>query len=784
MTGTLGRLVRGARDRVRGRKNEGLVSVVVPVYNVAPYLAECLDSLLAQTHERLEVVLVDDGSTDGSSEIALRYAREHAGIRYLHQTNQGLSAARNAGTRQARGEYLAFFDSDDFMDPDMYRTMVQRLEETGSDFAVCSYERFVGGRFVPPGNWILDAHEHRQDAIDSAARPDMLVSVIAVNKVFRRDFWERHQFEFPVGRFYEDQVVAMKAYALASSFDVLPQRFVKWRARDEGGSITQHVLDPTNLAHQVAAWDAAVELADSLGREDLAHARRQQLLRNDIPRILSEESKAPDDGFLDAVAAVAARYLRALGPDGWSAVRIQHRLILKVLLESRATYRAYVEKMGFGISSVPIVPTPGGLPRADLDRLSRDFGAIELADASISPSQARPVVRVARVVRHAATVELHGWAYLANFDTVAYPLELTLRLTRDGSGETVLVDHRAVEAPEANAYARSASCDFRRSGFIVVLDLDAVPQDGIWRFTADIRQGGVERTAPAFIVKRFDDALPHAVNVRGRRVGFVSHPHEGFAIEVTRRHAVDVRIEQDPCRIVFTSADSAQPLVFTDPATDDSIVREPIEAPDGSCYVEAPGPGSSAPHENVPRDIEVRLLGEDGAADGPVPWPAEAELLPAATTRTVLRPSKRGNVKLVLQGRCLEVDAIDLDGIALVLHGAAVLSPPGSRWSACITGGGHETKVELAAVSPGRVLIHIPLETAAGATRRPLPTGRYDVRLVDENGTAVPVTLAPWRAAPVEDLHDGADLSVRVLRVRTGLALAVETPARKGTDGL
>ncbi|PFG37609.1 glycosyltransferase involved in cell wall biosynthesis [Flavimobilis soli] len=757
------------------------MSVVIPVYNVAPYLAECLDSLLAQTQKKLEVVLVDDGSTDGSSEIARRYAREHANIRYHRQANQGLSAARNAGARQARGEYLAFFDSDDFMDPAMYRTMVRRLEETGSDFAVCGYERFVGGRFVPPGNWIVDAHEHRRDATDSTASPDLLVSVIAVNKVFRREFWDKHRVAFPLGRFYEDQVVAMKVYALASSFDVLPQRFVKWRAREEGGSITQHVLDPTDLAHQVAAWDDAIALAESLGREDLARARRQQLLRNDIPRILSEESKAPDDAYLDAVAAVAERYLDDLGPEGWSAVRIQHRLILKVLLDSRASYRSYVETMGFGISTVPILPTPGGLPQADLDRLARELLPIDLEDAAISPSQARPVVRVSQIVRRGTAFELRGWAYLANFDTVVYPTALTLRLVQDGSGAVLPLAHEAVEAPEANLHARSASCDFRRSGFVATVDLAEVPGEGIWRVEADVAQGGLERTARAHLVNRHDDALPSSVNAHDRRFTLVSHPHDGIALEVTQRRVVPVRIEQAPCRVAFPTAGTARPLAFTDLATGTTIVSEPVEAPGGTRYVEAPAPAAFARPDTGPKDIEVRFVADDGTPAGPVAWPVEAPVVPAAHDVAVLRPSKRGNVKLVLQDRCFEVDAIDLDGSTLVLGGVAVLAPRGARWTVRLEGEGHESHVHVSVPSPGALEVRVPVENGGGAHAAvPLPAGRYDVHVFDQDGAVVPVRLAPWRAEPVEDRHGTADWGLRVLRVRSSVTFTVEAPKAEG----
>ena len=97
-----------------------LISVIVPVYNVEPYLEACLDSLLASTHKDLEIILVDDGSPDRCPEICDTYAAKEPRIKLIHQENMGLIAARNAGMAQATGEYLTFIDSDDMVSPVMY----------------------------------------------------------------------------------------------------------------------------------------------------------------------------------------------------------------------------------------------------------------------------------------------------------------------------------------------------------------------------------------------------------------------------------------------------------------------------------------------------------------------------------------------------------------------------------------------------------------------------------------------------------------------------------------
>src|SRR3954449_5241960 len=108
------------------------VSVVVPIYNVEPYLGDCLDSLAAQTFRDLEIVMVDDGSTDRSGEIARDYGARDPRFRLVERPNGGLSAARNTGIDAARGEFLAFVDSDDVVAPTAYERLVAALDASGS----------------------------------------------------------------------------------------------------------------------------------------------------------------------------------------------------------------------------------------------------------------------------------------------------------------------------------------------------------------------------------------------------------------------------------------------------------------------------------------------------------------------------------------------------------------------------------------------------------------------------------------------------------------------------
>lgn len=186
-----------------------LISVIVPVYKVEPYLNRCVDSILAQTYQNLEVLLVDDGSPDGCGAICDAYARQDSRVRVIHKKNGGLSSARNAGLDEARGEYLAFVDSDDWIEPETYAYLLGLIkqhdvklsyagrydveEETGVEtVGLCpeqeekiSSETFVGRIF-------------RWDNVDSAAW----------DKLYHRSLFENHRY--PLGKICEDVPVTYR----------------------------------------------------------------------------------------------------------------------------------------------------------------------------------------------------------------------------------------------------------------------------------------------------------------------------------------------------------------------------------------------------------------------------------------------------------------------------------------------------------------------------------------------------------------------------------------------
>lgn len=163
-----------------------MISVIVPVYNVEKYLDACINSIISQAYKDLEIILIDDGSTDSSGKICDQYAKKDSRIQVIHKKNNGVSSARNMGIDIAKGEYIAFVDSDDYIDIHMYETLNEMAVKTGADIVECDFmyrkceKKVQGEAYTFSGLEVLkklysDNTEHG------------ILSVSPCNKIFKRD---------------------------------------------------------------------------------------------------------------------------------------------------------------------------------------------------------------------------------------------------------------------------------------------------------------------------------------------------------------------------------------------------------------------------------------------------------------------------------------------------------------------------------------------------------------------------------------------------------------------
>lgn len=263
------------------------VSVVVPVYNVEAYLRECVDSVLAQTIQDLEIILVDDGATDGSGRMCDAYAARDPRIRVIHQANGGLSAARNTGLDAAKGKYVYFLDSDDCIVPHAMEALRDLAEKEWADvvffdasvfFTDCepdpkvySYER---GRAYSPKNGrqmlleLLDTDEYR------TAVPLMLL---------RRAYMTRHGLRFRDGLLHEDELFTFYVYhadgRIAHCHEQLYARRMRPASIMTGSSTRRHYDSFYEIYFELSAGYRSGRIRDEAGRRYLARISRAVLAR-------------------------------------------------------------------------------------------------------------------------------------------------------------------------------------------------------------------------------------------------------------------------------------------------------------------------------------------------------------------------------------------------------------------------------------------------------------------------------------------------------------------------
>ena len=225
-----------------------LVSVVIPVYNTRPYLAECLDSVLAQdlSPGELEVVAVDDGSTDGSGELLDAYAERHRNLSVIHQANSGWPGRpRNVGRAASRGEYVFFADSDDCLAPDALRAMYDFAVKHGSDVVVPKVVP-LDGPARPSSLW-------RRTRVD--AELPRVIQTLGPWKLFRREYLDEQDIWFPEGkRRLEDGIFVTRAYVTARRVSVLADNgYYRKRDQPDQGNLSSTPVDPEDFASSIAA---------------------------------------------------------------------------------------------------------------------------------------------------------------------------------------------------------------------------------------------------------------------------------------------------------------------------------------------------------------------------------------------------------------------------------------------------------------------------------------------------------------------------------------------------
>ena len=314
-----------------------MISVIVPVYNVEAYIRQCIDSLISQTFRDLEILLVDDGSTDGCGGICDKYAADDSRVRVIHKLNGGISSARNAGLDAATGEYIGFVDSDDWIEPRMFEVLHDNIVSAAADISVCAFWHEYTSKTMPDcgiGESVLRGDKMSQIRLSRGFGNTVW------NKLFRRRCWEK--IRFPLSRNYEDVATVYKIFMQSGTIVGSSERLYHYRRR--AGSITttpsMKNLNDHWLAHLekfecinafVLGSGEEMNGENWLRREAAVAAVRPFRWLYGIPK------KERDYGIPEAASKFLRENFRAFGEKGWEI-----HLIISAFLARRARSLNYV----------------------------------------------------------------------------------------------------------------------------------------------------------------------------------------------------------------------------------------------------------------------------------------------------------------------------------------------------------------------------------------------------------------------------------------------------------
>ncbi len=240
---------------------DNLISVIIPVYNTQQYLKQCIDSVINQTYKNLEIILVDDGSTDDSPKICDEYTLKDNRIKVIHKQNGGVSSARNAGLKIAKGDYIGFVDSDDFIAPDMYETLCRELISTNTDLVICNW-------YIECDKWIENTVFPKEKVLTIQEAVKYLYRSSSVcTRLFKKNTIENIFFNEKIG-FGEDRLFYLEVYNKINKISCCPS--AKYYYRKNLNSTTNANEIKENFIPFIDVLDLEINYAKQNNLIDLA----------------------------------------------------------------------------------------------------------------------------------------------------------------------------------------------------------------------------------------------------------------------------------------------------------------------------------------------------------------------------------------------------------------------------------------------------------------------------------------------------------------------------------
>ncbi len=480
------------------------LSVVVPFCNVEPYLKAALDSIASQSLRDTEVVMVDDGSTDGGAIIAKSYAARDPRFRLAQQDNQGPGPARNTGVRLATGQYLAFLDGDDLLAPHAYDLLVGSLDRTGSDIA-------CGGvlRFSPAGIWVSPAHadifKTAMPRTHASRYPVLLQDRTPWNKVFRRSFWDASGLDFPPG-LYEDAPPMVRAHVKAASVDVFRDIVYYWRLRETGElSTTQRARELPNVEDRMTSLRTIGGFL-AQNAPTLKPYYDRFALDIDIP-ILAGAVEVASDAERQRIMELAAGYLRTVDDTVYPQLQVVRRLycylmragMLPELLEVLKFWRR-----GHGADAPVARLGTRRNPRWHVDYpFFRDPVHAIPDDVYDATGEMTLNVRLDTVSWHGGKLRIEGCAYIRRLDAPsARDTRIAVMLRNSKTRRTIRLPVRRIHRPDITARSGQGAACYDWSGFAVEVSprrlatLPGVWRAANWELRVRVSGAGISREGP------------------------------------------------------------------------------------------------------------------------------------------------------------------------------------------------------------------------------------------------------------------------------------------------
>ena len=289
-------MIRGSLTDIKQNmevKEQPLITVAVTVYNIKEYLKRSIESVCNQTYSKLEILLVDDGSTDGSEKVCDEYAARDSRIRAIHKKNGGPSEARNLAIEQAKGEYIAFVDGDDWIEPDMYENMYLAIRKADADLAVCAYKEVSANHVADPTNDTI-LYFDKDEALESFIKEeeDVCIQNAAWNKLFKKRLLKN--LRFPVGKLYEEIVFTTRLLHEADRVVYLNQGYYNY-VTDRAGSIMNAGVNSRIFTDQIPLYYEKRNYLESIGRNDFVKIHNFYFYKRLLLHYLELQRKKPEN---------------------------------------------------------------------------------------------------------------------------------------------------------------------------------------------------------------------------------------------------------------------------------------------------------------------------------------------------------------------------------------------------------------------------------------------------------------------------------------------------------